>query len=68
MGFEESYAFNFAIANKLPGGIIEAIKAVRIEDERDLKRLTLLWDRLWDSSVSLHPSSVSLPKEKLKAF
>ena len=68
MGFEESYAFNFAIANTLPGGVVEAIKAVRVEDERDLKRLALLWDRLWDSSVSLHPSNVSMTKEKLKAF
>jgi inner membrane protein len=63
MGFEESYAFNFAIANKLPGGDVEVIKAERVEDERDLKRLALLWDRLWDVSVSLHPIGVNMPKE-----
>jgi inner membrane protein len=63
MGFEESYAFNFAIANKLPDGSIEAIKAVPVKDGRDLKRLTLLWDRLWDVSVSLHPIRDTTPKK-----
>jgi inner membrane protein len=63
ISFEESYAFNFAIANKLSGGDVEIIKAQRVEDERDLKRLALLWDRLWDVSVSLHPIGVNMPKE-----
>lgn len=59
MGFEESYAFNFAVANKLPDGFLEVIKAVTVEDKRDLKRVALLWDRLWDPKVSLHPNVMS---------
>mgnify|MGYP000020581307 FL=1 len=55
MGYEESYAFNFAVANTHQGDVLEVIKAVPVKDKRDLRRLALLWDRLWDKSVSLHP-------------
>lgn len=54
MGYEENYAFNFAVANKVDTEF-EAIKALPVKDKTELKQLRLIWDRLWDSSVSLHP-------------
>lgn len=62
MGFENNYAFNFAIGTLLPNGVIEAKRAVRIEDQIEMKRLGLLWRRLWDDSVSLHPTRLSAPE------
>ncbi len=62
MGFENNYAFNFAIGTLLPNSIIEAKRAERIEDQIDMKRLLLLWHRLWDNSVSLHPSELHTPE------
>jgi inner membrane protein len=59
MGVEGSYAFNFAIAEQINTdeyhSDIDPIKAKRINDSIDWTKLPLLWDRLWDSSVSLHP-------------
>ena len=55
MGFENNYAFNFAIGTLLANGEIEAKRAERVEDQIDMKRLGLVWNRLWDESVSLHP-------------
>ncbi|MFV1873036.1 MAG: metal-dependent hydrolase [Oleiphilus sp.] len=62
MGFENNYAFNFAIGTLLPSGVIEAKRAVRIEDQIEMKRLGLLWRRLWDDSVSLHPTRLNAPE------
>ncbi|KZZ30144.1 hypothetical protein A3752_02745, partial [Oleiphilus sp. HI0081] len=59
MGVEGAYAFNFAIAEQVNQdtqvSTISPIKAIRVNDSLDWTKLTLLWDRLWDSSVSLHP-------------
>lgn len=55
MGVEGSYVFNFAIASLTEAGKVITQKATRVEDEMQTRRLKLVWQRLWDSSVSLHP-------------
>ncbi len=55
MGVEGSYAFNFAIADHSTTYPPAAIKAVRIDDPVDWRKLGLMWSRLWDSTISLHP-------------
>lgn len=55
MGVEGAYAFNFAIGAIGPDRAISPQKAIKINDEIDWSKLPLVWDRLWDSSISLHP-------------
>ena len=56
MGFEPSYVFQFKvgeISNPHPKPTVPE----QIQVDRDLSLLRLVWDRIWDSSVSLSPAS-----------
>lgn len=58
MGLEGSYVFNFGLAEQVEGQW-QAQSAWRVEEPRDLSRLPLIWERLWDDSVSLSPRHLS---------
>ncbi len=64
MGVEGSYAFNFAVANYLSSSELQAIKAIHFEEPIDWTKFSLLWDRIWDPSTSLHPQVAKIPKLK----
>ena len=54
MGYEGSYVFNFSVAKAGGDGTVIAHKAMPVRDKRDIAKFALIWDRLWDKSVSLH--------------
>ncbi len=55
MGIEGAYAFNFAVAELSELVPPAPVKAIRIEDSIDWSKMPVLWERLWDPHVSLHP-------------
>lgn len=65
MGVEGSYVFNFAVAD-LGSGISAPKEAIQIQDQIDIARLPLIWERLWSADVSLHPdlARVSMSESK----
>lgn len=58
MGLEGSYAFNFAVGERdtLDSHQVLPVLASRVEEDRDLSRVPLLWSRFFDPSISLHPA------------
>ena len=54
MGVEGSYEFNFKVGDILPGGTVQPANE-RVSTSRGAERLPLVWDRIWDRSVSLAP-------------
>jgi inner membrane protein len=54
MGVEGNYVFNFKVGDILPGGET-TVANERVRTQRGADRLPLVWDRIWDRSVSLAP-------------
>ena len=52
MGIECGYAFNFVVGQQTPSGI-EVGDFEKISDRPDLSKIALIWDRIWDPSISL---------------
>ncbi|WP_020406146.1 metal-dependent hydrolase [Hahella ganghwensis] len=64
MGVEGSYVFNFQVGsiNQEPEhrGVIFPGTYKRVEHPRDLNRLSSIWARIWDASISLAPMPPTL--------
>ena len=54
MGVEGGYIFNFRVGEINSDGSVTPVNE-RVQSERDISRLPLIWKRIWDSSVSLAP-------------
>jgi len=52
MGVECSYAFNFVVGKKTQSGI-QVGDFEKVTERPDLSKVALIWDRIWDPSVSL---------------
>ncbi len=56
MGVEEAYVFSFKVADIAADGSMKPANE-RMPATRDTSRLSLFWDRIWDSSVVLAPNN-----------
>jgi inner membrane protein len=54
MGVECSYVFNFIVGEQTNNGIVTG-NFEKYSDRPDLSQFGLIWDRIWDPSVSLAP-------------
>jgi inner membrane protein len=54
MGVEGAYSFNFKVGEVNGDGSMEATNQ-RMPVGRDMRRLPLVWQRIWDETVSLAP-------------
>lgn len=56
MGLEGSYVFTFEVGKETESGI-QVSDFTQIENRPDLSQVGLLWDRIWDPSISLTPAA-----------
>jgi inner membrane protein len=55
MGAECSYVFNFFVGKQTNNEIVTGTFE-KVSDQPDLSQLGSIWDRIWDTSVSLAPN------------
>ena len=56
MGIEGSYVFTFEVGKNTESGI-EVSDFTQTENRPDLGQVSLLWDRIWEPTVSLTPEA-----------